>query len=396
MSLKVLYIDAVYPYEWLAQKQKELRLEAKSFTEYRQWVLEQRIYLSDYISGNLRENGFICEELIVNDPLFIEKLDGHIRHQPRVKLHRNKGIKNRIKDIAGVSALKLYRSVKPGLYQRIESVIQRAWEVYQPDIIFIREPTGINTYFWNRFRHRSLVVGLIGCNTSHPNNWLSHNFDVLFSLTNEYAHFFKVQNIPSYLFSYGVEEKVYNELQKISGKTHDVVFAGLLGNEVQVRKTHLMEKIASRFSFKWWGPRNVDENKFPALHRTYQGSTSGIEMLRIYRQAKIVVNDYVDTANATAVNLRLYEVLNASAFLLTRYAENLKEIFPADLVTVYHSETDCMEKIGYYLGHEEERETKASNASKWALQHVSYRQKIGELSTILKEEYNKKFSNTLC
>jgi hypothetical protein len=392
MNLKVLYIDAVYPYEWIAGKQKELDLQSKSFDEYRSWILGQRIYLSDYISGNLRENGFICEELIVNDPMFIEKLDEHIRRQPRTRLKTKKGIRNRIKNLAGISALQLYRSIKPGSYQRIESAVQKAWEVFQPDIIFIREPSGIDTYFWKRFRHRSLIVGLVGCNTSHPNNWLSHNFDVLFSLTSEYYHFFRVQNIPSYLFAYGVEEKVYNELQQAGDKIYDVVFAGLLGNEVQVRKTQLLEHIASRFNFKWWGPRNVNENMFPALYGCYQGSTSGMEMLKIYRQAKIVLNDYVDTANGTAVNLRLYEVLNTSSFLLTRYAENIRGIFPEDLITMYQSETDCAEKIGYYLQHEAEREAKAAGATQWALENVSYRERVKEMGKIIKQEYCRKFN----
>jgi hypothetical protein len=349
LSLKVLYIDAVYPYEWLEKRQAEQDIASMEFPQYREWLLGQRIYLSDYISANLRANGFVCEELIVNDPVFMLKLERHLKNKKRTRLKNKHTAKSIIKKMAHLSPVKLFRALRPDHYQKLEFIIQKAWEVYQPDIIFVREPTGINTYFWNRFRHRSLVAGLIGCNTSHPYYWLSHNYDVLFSITEEYLNFFKAQGLPSYFFSYGLDERVYNELSCISGKKYDVVFTGSLGNGVQSKKTHLLEKIASQCSFHWWGPDNVLQSDFPALFQAYQGKTSGIEMLKIYRQSKIVLNDYVNTANGSAVNLRLYEVLNVGSFLLTRNAENLQTIFPKDILVTYESEEDCLQKIIYYL-----------------------------------------------
>jgi spore maturation protein CgeB len=387
MPYRLLYIDAVYPYEWLQQKQKDV--ESLPFVQYREWLLSQRIYLSDYITSNLDTSHFECETLIVNDPLFITKLNSFLRGK---KINRKKAgnIKRRLKEIADVSALKFYRYLKPSEQARRDRAVKKACEYFQPDIIFVREPSGIDTYFWNQFRNKSLVIGLIGCNTAHPTNWLSHNFDVLFSLTPEYQQFFKVQGIPSYLFSYGVDKRVFSQLSEIIEKKYDVSFVGLLGSDVQAAKTKLMETIASGFSFNWWGPWNVDENEFPNLFRSYKGTTSGIEMLTIYRQSKIVVNDYVDTANGKAVNLRLYEVLNSGSFLLTREAENLKQQF-GDIVCMFNSEEDCIKKISWFLKHENERESKARSASAYALEHFSYTTQLREIGSILNKHHQIKF-----
>lgn len=363
-----------------------------SFEEYRRWILDQRIYLSDYITNSLHEKGFECETLIVNDPLFIEKLGSFLKGR-KVKAATSVNLKERVKSLADISPLKLYRSLKPSEQVKRNRVVQKACDFFEPDIIFVREPSGIDTYFWNRFRHRSLIVGLIGCNTSHPTNWLSHNFDVLYTLTKEYQLFFQAQGIPSYMFSYGVDKRVYKQLSEITDKKYDVSFVGLLGSHVQTAKTKMMEAIAEKFAFNWWGPRNVDEERFPNLYNTYRGRTSGIEMLTIYRQSKIVVNDYVDTANGIAVNLRLYEVLNTGSLLLTRKAANLEQQFPGDLLAMYHSQEDCLEKIAWYLSHETEREHKAMLATEYALQYFTYNTQLKEMADTLQHHYQTKFNN---
>jgi spore maturation protein CgeB len=215
---------------------------------------------------------------------------------------------------------------------------------------------------------------------------------VLFSLTGEYQQFFKVQGIPSYNFSYGVDERIAHQLSDIKEKKFDVTFVGLLGSAVQTGKTRLMESIAAKFRFNWWGPRNVDGKEYPSLHRSYMGKTSGIEMLTIYRQSKIVVNDYVDTANGTAVNLRLYEVLNTGSFLLTRAAENLKRQF-GDVLSTFSSDEECIEKIAWHLQHDATREERASVAAEYAMQNYSYKDTLKHTATLLRKHYEEKFNN---
>lgn len=383
MALKLLYIDAVYPLEWLQQKQAELNLADMPFMQYREWLIDQRIYLSDYIPRNLEQHGFTSEILVVNDPLFISKFGKHIQ---RYKVNRNTA--GSIKKLAHTSIHSVYRWLKPNFYQQTEAVVRKAINWYRPDVIFVREPSGIDTYFWNQFRKQSVVAALIGCNTAHPYRWLSHNFDVLFSITEEYYQFFKVQGLPSYFFAYGVDEMVYQQLQTIQNKVHDVVFVGALGNEVQTAKTKLMEAVASKFNFKWWGPRNVDANSFPNLYKCYQGKTSGIAMLQEYRQSKIVLNDYVDTANGNAVNLRLYEVLNTGSFLLTRQANNLTHVFPAGMPEMYSTAEECFEKLEYFLANDAEREQKAQAATEWALENVSYKRRLEIVGAALKTAYD--------
>ncbi|MDB5223196.1 MAG: hypothetical protein JWN83_1863 [Chitinophagaceae bacterium] len=397
MSLKVLYVDAVYPPEWLQQKQKESNLDQLSLHDYRNWIMNQRVYLSDYISSNLRNSGIDCEEIIVNDKLFIKKLSLYVKHKPVNSFEKSKTFKNKLRSILDISLLDLYYYIKGSFQQKRDNAIRKFCNYFQPDIIFVREPTGVNTSFWNLYRHRSLIVALIGSNTSHPQSWLSHNFDVIFSLTKEYNDFFKVQGIPSFIFSFGVDERVYRELSNVSEKKYDVTFVGLLGSGVQSEKSRLMEELAKNFNFRWWGPTNVEALVFPELFKCYHGVTSGIEMLQIYRQSKIVVNDYVNTSNGVAVNLRLYEVINTGSFLLTRYAENLSDIFPAGMLHTYKDAEECKTSIRYFLANEKDRETAAKNVTDWALENLAYKNKVLHISEILKQQYyyrfNKKITN---
>lgn len=379
--MKVLYIDSVYPAEWLAQKQQQNpAVNNYNFTEYKNWVLEQRSYLSDYITHALKQNGVDCEEVIVNDDLFLKKLQSHVATLTVQKQLPALSLKQKFSKLYQSSLLDFKNYLLPNKNTKVEKLLTKYWSCYNPDIIFVREPSQVNTFFWKKFKPHSKIVALIGCNTNHTFNWSEHNFDLILSITEEYYNYYKAQNIPSYLFSYGVDERIAQQLKHINTKIHDVVFVGLLGNEVQTQKTELMEYVAAHCNFKWWAPRNVDD-KFPNLKKTYQGKTSGIDMLTIYKQSKIVVNDYVDTGNGKALNLRLFEVFSTTSFMITRYADNLVANYPKDLLVMYRTKEECVQLIKEYLNNNERREQLATDAAAWALQNVAYTKKIQPLIT---------------
>lgn len=85
------------------------------------------------------------------------------------------------------------------------------------------------------------------------------------------------------------------------------------------------------------------------------------EMPKVFRKSKINLNITLRSIT-TGVPLRVFDILGAGGFCLTNYQMCIAEHFEdgKDLV-MYSSVEDMMEKIDYYLTHEEERMAIAQN-----------------------------------
>ncbi len=99
---------------------------------------------------------------------------------------------------------------------------------------------------------------------------------------------------------------------------------------------------------------------------------------RKFNQSRVVFN----ISTKDDVNRRVFEVLCSGSFLLTNYLPTLGELFEegVDLVT-YDSYADMVEKVRYYLVHDEERERIASTGHQKVMQAHTYRHRV---ETILK------------
>ncbi|GAG52542.1 unnamed protein product, partial [marine sediment metagenome] len=143
--------------------------------------------------------------------------------------------------------------------------------------------------------------------------------------------------------------------------------------------------------FKWWGYGIEAICEKSSLRKTWQGITSGLEMYQIYKQSKIVINDYIREAKGIAANQRMFEVMGVGSFLLTRNAPNLIEEFPSNLFVTYTDAKDCLDKINYYLRNESEREEIAKAGQKYLIEKCSYKELMAEIGSIIKEAYFNKF-----
>ncbi len=118
-------------------------------------------------------------------------------------------------------------------------------------------------------------------------------------------------------------------------------------------------------------------------------------MLQIYRDSKIVFNDYGEIADGMGVNQRIFEVLGVGSFLLTRKADNLEETFPKGLFEVFTDEKDCLDKINYFLRNDKEREEIAAAGQQHVLKNYSYKNLASEIDRVLRENFKIKFGRDL-
>ena len=80
------------------------------------------------------------------------------------------------------------------------------------------------------------------------------------------------------------------------------------------------------------------------------------EMPHVFSQSKINLNITLRNIK-TGIPLRIWDILGAGGFVLTNFQAELPEFFEQGKHLVwYESHSDMMDKIMYYLEHEEERQ----------------------------------------
>lgn len=377
--MKFIKFDTLYPSQYLEKKIKENRLAIKQmdFDALTKWLIGLRLNFSDYYSYNLRLQGWKTKEFfILGEGCYLRKCG-------------KKYFGWRFPFV--YCFFKLLSFYSKRTYQ--EAMIDRIVSVEKPDVIFIREQSGINSMFWDRYRNRALVVSRMECGV--PKYWSPACFDLIYTNINTYRDFFKSNKFVTYSNYSGFDERIADETGSIDGLGYDVVFVGGLGSATFFEKTSFLEGLLSinngRFSFAWWGYQEGADFKsiFPLLGETYQGLSGGLEMFTIYKNAKIVLNDYGIAAGGQGMNQRIYEVLGVGGFLLTRNSTMFND-WEGSVVT-YTDADDCIQKIDYYLLNEEKRQMMAKKGQTFVLKHFNYKDIMKKLGEELQFEYDKKF-----
>jgi spore maturation protein CgeB len=107
-------------------------------------------------------------------------------------------------------------------------------------------------------------------------------------------------------------------------------------------------------------------------------------MYHVLAAARISLNRHIDVADGYANNMRLYESTGVGTLLLTDAKRNLPELFDVGKEVVsYEGPDDLVEKIEYYLAHDDERREVAAAGQRRTLAEHTYAHRMGELVGIL-------------
>jgi len=99
----------------------------------------------------------------------------------------------------------------------------------------------------------------------------------------------------------------------------------------------------------------------------------------VFKKAKINLNISLRSI-ISGIPLRAFDIMGAGGFLLTNYQSDFMELFEPDVDYVYYdSQADLMNKIAYYLAHDDERVQIAQNGfDKICAQHT-YKHRVEEM-----------------
>ena len=103
------------------------------------------------------------------------------------------------------------------------------------------------------------------------------------------------------------------------------------------------------------------------------------EMPLVFRQSKINLN-LTSRSIRSGVPLRVFDIMGSGGFVLSNFQADFLDLFvPGEDFVYYENKKDLLQKIDYYLTHEEERKAIAKNGyDKVAAKHT-YRHRVREM-----------------
>jgi hypothetical protein len=367
--MRLLKFDTIHPHAYLQSKQAAWKTEIDGLTrvEYYNMVIALRCNFSDFYTYNLNQLGWKSEEFFSNDWVYTYKLAKEL-YGNGYKFRR---IANILKQKAGFVQ-----------HEWNLQVVRDYIDAFKPDVIFCREHTNIPSSFWQQYKKKILLVSRLSAHL--PQNWSPLDFDLIYTDLAHYKDFFVYNKIKTLYNHHGFDERILNELSA-ADQMNDVVFIGGLDQQIFSQRTAFLAEVAKGegYNFNWWGYYSgaIDQR----LVETYRGLAAGIDMFNVYRNSKIVVNDYIDIAGGAAVNQRIFEVMGVGTLLLTRESPSIHQYFPAGSIVTYTSLEDCKEKIRYYLEHEVDRKQIAAAGQSVILEKNNYKNLMQLLSKELKD-----------
>lgn len=248
---------------------------------------------------------------------------------------------------------------------------------HEPDIIYIHEIWLLPDEFIAKIKFLKPNIQIIGWNCAPASFHTLHNLkyvDRIYTCGKPVLNKLLDNGIISEYIPHMFDNRVLNKIDTKENKKYDVTFVGSLtkgsseeggyGDRIELLQ-FLIEK---GIKVSIFGYTN-DE----VLKKYCNDAIFGIDMLRVFAQSKIVINQHILRDKSNSGNIRMFEATGVGSLLLTDYKEDLNDKFLIDKeVVTYDSYNEACEKILYYLEHDEQRELIAKRGQIRTLKDYHY------------------------
>jgi cephalosporin hydroxylase len=181
------------------------------------------------------------------------------------------------------------------------------------------------------------------------------------------------------------------EVVKDEPKEWDVVFSGQVSPE-HTKRLQVLQEVASvplegrgKFSVGYY--LSASPEALPnSVQRYNRGVCWGEQMYRTLKRGKIALNVHIDLASGGAQNMRMFEATGVGSFLLTDYSSDMQQYFePGVEIETFQDVGELLNKVDYYLEHEDEREEIARRGQERCLRDYSMSQRVIEFDRLIQK-----------
>ncbi len=174
----------------------------------------------------------------------------------------------------------------------------------------------------------------------------------------------------------------------------EAAMIGSMGYPIYKKRSELVILLRKKqVDIKWWGPRLSRQWKnLPyfcgGVHRAWAGREVYMkEFCDVVRNVKIFIGQDADIPiSGLYLSNRIFAVAGCGGFYLGRKTPGIETAFEIGReVEVFESDEELIEKVRFYLDHEEARELIASAGQKKVLSHYTYRQQMAKIFDWIQE-----------
>lgn len=147
-----------------------------------------------------------------------------------------------------------------------------------------------------------------------------------------------------------------------------------------VERVSILSALSKRFNVSLY--TRSDTSMLPQV-RAMGGANTLTEMPKIFHASKINLNMTMRPIE-TGLSLRVWDVLGCGGFLISNYQAEIPEYFEIGKdLEVYESTEDLINKVDYYLHHDEERMEIAINGYEKVAKYHTYEVRLAEMLRVL-------------
>lgn len=147
-----------------------------------------------------------------------------------------------------------------------------------------------------------------------------------------------------------------------------------------IERNMVLELLAERYDLKLY--TRETEKVAPVIKR-FGEVDSGTDAMKVFYSSKINLNLTLRSIES-GLPLRIFDIMSVGGFVLTDYREDAAELFEEDKeIVMYRSPEEMLDKIDYYLSHEEDRIRIGVNAWQKVKGEYSYGAQLAKILKIV-------------
>ena len=378
--MRFLIIDHYYPSFLESFYKGRSGLARQPYVEQWRTIMAQCFGTADFYSSNLKKLGHEAEEVVANcRPM-------QMRWARENNLQPNNGLPHfRVRRIKGVPV----PHIKSDGRWRSQVLLGQI-KSYKPDVLYIQDMISTEPSFLQEARpYAGIIVGQHA--TWIPKGLPVRLYDLVVSSLPNVVSFIRDQGGRAEYLRLGFEASLLKRLPEQRQPLYDVGHVGGYG-PIHAERNALLEYLARHVKVDFWGYGEDRLQPASPVRRNFHGEAWGLGMYRVRQASRIVVSKHIASVAGPWANLMtLYEATGLGSLLVIDQRRDLSSIFELGKeVVAYIDAQDCVEKVRYYLEHEEERLAIAQAGHRRTLQEHTYYHRMQELVDLLERFLRKK------